>query len=361
MQEVHSPDSVIPGGHAQQPLVSVILPCYNAAAFLKEALHSIINQTYRNLEIIVINDGSSDNTLEILETFMKSDSRIVLINHAINKGLVTSLNDGVARASGRFIARMDADDVSVLDRIEIQVHYLLDHPAVDVVSCGFYYISAKGNHSVSIRPKGTLPLALKFFSFFATPIAHACVVGKSECFKQFPYDNNYVHSEDYDLFSRMALSGKLLYNLSLPLYGIRMHQSRVSYRFEEQQVQSHLLISERNLYAYFNFRGDQEIHSIAVNRFSGSAGKQDILSAFNLIQKVREIYLSREHCSNQEKKEIDLFINEQRADVMIQAIKNAPIAGRLSLLALLFSFVPSFLKPELLRYLWVKVRTKISS
>jgi len=102
-------------------LVSVVIPCFNAAAYLKEAIKSIIHQSYRNLEIIIINDGSTDASPSMLMAFAEKDPRIRLIHHTKNEGLVASLNEGVWLASGMYIARMDADDVSLRDRIEVLV------------------------------------------------------------------------------------------------------------------------------------------------------------------------------------------------------------------------------------------------
>lgn len=148
-----------------KPLVSVIMPCYNATSYLKEAIESIIEQTYKKLEIIVINDGSTDNTLSILKEYTRMDSRLKIINQTSNQGLVSSLNLGIGKATGDYIARMDADDVSILNRIERQINFLQLNPDIDAVSCGFYYIKTNQKHSVSVKPKGTLPLSLKFISF----------------------------------------------------------------------------------------------------------------------------------------------------------------------------------------------------
>src|SRR4051812_19701656 len=100
------------------PLVSVIMPCYNTEKYFVEAIESIINQTYKNLEIVLINDGSTDSTTELLNQYSEKDKRIKIILNPVNLGLIASLNKGVAAATGDYIARMDADDISVLDRVE---------------------------------------------------------------------------------------------------------------------------------------------------------------------------------------------------------------------------------------------------
>lgn len=342
-----------------RPLVSVIMPCYNAAPFLDEALTSILQQTYSNLEIIVINDGSTDSTPDMLQRYAGKDSRLVVINHVMNKGLVACLNSGVAIARGAYIARMDADDISVAGRIETELDHLLAHPDVDVVSCGFYYISPNGMQSPAVKPRGTYPLSLKFISLLATPMAHPSVLGKSSCFRNFAYDNHFIHSEDYDLFSRMAWSGIRLFNLVQPLYGIRLHQARVSNLFEAKQVDSHVRISLRNLTSRFSLQIPKQVHRILINRFTGPVQKKDILIAFDMMEKLMTMYLEQEQCSQEEKKEIKKFIHEQQADILIQAMKNSTMMNRVKLFSLLPTFLLLIVKPGLLQYLWIKFRMKL--
>ena len=102
----------------EHSLVSIILPCFNASKYIDVALKSILNQNYKNIEVIVIDDGSTDNTLTILEQYSKVDSRIKLFENSKNKGLIYTLNKAILLANGEYIARMDADDISMLDRIE---------------------------------------------------------------------------------------------------------------------------------------------------------------------------------------------------------------------------------------------------
>ena len=94
------------------PLVSVVMSVYNSEKYLKEAIESILNQTYTNFEFIIVNDGSTDSSLDIIQEYMKKDERIVLISRD-NKGLPYSLNEGIEKAKGKYIARMDADDISL--------------------------------------------------------------------------------------------------------------------------------------------------------------------------------------------------------------------------------------------------------
>ena len=113
-------------------MITVIIPAYNSASLIKEAIDSILQQSYRDIELIIINDGSTDNTESIIRSF--KDDRIKLVNNSSNQGIVYSLNKAVALAQGQYIARMDADDVSNIDRLSIQLDYLKSNN-LDIYSC----------------------------------------------------------------------------------------------------------------------------------------------------------------------------------------------------------------------------------
>ena len=123
------------------PLVSILMPVYKTAPFLREAMDSILSQTFRDFELIVLNDCSPDNAEEILDTY--SDPRIVRYKGEKNAGLSNVLNVGIEMARGKYIARMDSDDLSSPERLQVQVDYLEEHPAVDLVSVGMHLFGAR--------------------------------------------------------------------------------------------------------------------------------------------------------------------------------------------------------------------------
>ena len=105
------------------PLVSVVMPVYNAQKYLNKAIDSILAQTYKDFEFIIINDGSTDNSLQIIKKYQKKDKRIIVKNKK-NKGIVAALNDGIKLSRGKYLARMDADDISLPSRFEVQVNFM---------------------------------------------------------------------------------------------------------------------------------------------------------------------------------------------------------------------------------------------
>ncbi|MBA7555263.1 Undecaprenyl-phosphate 4-deoxy-4-formamido-L-arabinose transferase [subsurface metagenome] len=127
---------------SRNPYISVIMPCYNGAQYLREAIESILNQTFHDFEFVIINDGSTDASQEIIDSF--NDDRMLVIQQK-NMGITKSLNKGLEMARGEYIARQDADDISFPDRFEKQVAYLDAHPEVAVLGGAIIRIDEKGN------------------------------------------------------------------------------------------------------------------------------------------------------------------------------------------------------------------------
>lgn len=182
-------------------LVSVIIPVYNGGDYLIDSVSSIINQSYKNLEIIIINDGSSDNSDEIIKNF--KDSRIVYINQK-NQGLSSTLNAGIKIATGEFIARQDQDDISLPNRIQVQLDYL--------VSNNIYFV---GSRSVVIDDQGNKiakhnhplsSIACKLFLQFDNPFVHSSILARKDIFLNDLYSTELDKQppEDYDLWCRLS-------------------------------------------------------------------------------------------------------------------------------------------------------------
>ena len=185
-----------------EPCVSVLMSVYNGERYLEEAIESILNQTFRDFEFIIINDGSADGTAGILAHYQRVDDRVRVYDQE-NRGLVASLNRGGQLARGEYIARMDADDVSLPERLRKQVDYMETHPEVGVMGTQMKQIDEKG----------------RLLSAFDAPLAHEAILWKMlfECAIAHPtvlmrrhllieaggYDPSYAHIEDTELWSRL--------------------------------------------------------------------------------------------------------------------------------------------------------------
>ncbi len=222
------------------PKVSVILPVYNCEQYIFETVQSVLNQTFADFELLIVDDCSTDNTVKIIKEF--NDSRINLIIKEKNSGYTDSLNYAVALAKGEYIARMDGDDVCMPNRFEKQVAFLEKN--TDVVLCGssVQFIGYQiGTKKYPIKYDD-----IKIKLCFGTPFCHPSVMGKKEIFLQVPYDRNFEPAEDIHLWSRIVKMGKVE-NLDETLLLYRTHKNQVSITKKEIQEQKVCLIRKEYL------------------------------------------------------------------------------------------------------------------
>lgn len=218
------------------PLVSVIMPVYNGGQFLALSINSILNQSYKNLELVIIDDGSQDGSKEIIKAFQHTDERIKFISRH-NMGLVCTLNQLIQMADGRFIARMDADDIAHPERIQKQVQYLLNDLSIALVGTGYHYIDLNGRKIGSRKVMSGEGL-LKASMLFGSPFAHPTVMFNADvCGKSLNYNAEFEHAEDYELWLRLCWREKLkVANLTEKLLMYRVHSSSVSTVYADEQL-----------------------------------------------------------------------------------------------------------------------------
>ena len=162
-----------------EPLVSVIIPCYNAEKYIEKSVRSILNQTYKNIEVLIADDASVDSSIDIIEMMVKEDSRIRLIKHRTNKKIVYTLNELVNIATGKYVARMDADDISLPERIEKQVRFMESHE--NYAACGTNILEIDvndrviGKENYAASEQGT-SFAVRFFN----PVCHPSVLFRAD-------------------------------------------------------------------------------------------------------------------------------------------------------------------------------------
>ena len=211
--------------------LTVLLPVYNGAAFVQEALTSILEQTFSEFEFLIIDDGSTDATYEILSSCR--DPRIRLLRNHNNLGLARSLNRGLTVARGQYIARMDADDVSWRHRLRVQTDFMDAHPEVGV--CGAWIeVIGDGVKQVWRYPSDHDTIRTRLL--FESTLAHPVVMMKRRLLedKRLSYDESFAAAQDYELWSRAARGG-VLANLSEVLLTHRLHGEQVGQRKAESQ------------------------------------------------------------------------------------------------------------------------------
>lgn len=224
--------------------VSVIMSVYNGEAYLAEAIESIINQTFQNWELIVINDCSTDSTAQILADFAQKDARVKVHPNEVNLRLPTSLNKAISLCSGKYIARMDADDISLAGRLEKQYKFMEENPDVSLSSCRF--MTVKNGVYASGGAGGRCDSdAIKAMLLVANPILHPGVIAKAEVMKEFCYDTTLTCTEDLELWTRLAMANHKMKILPECLLIYRLHDKQITSTTLERQHTEVLKIQQK--------------------------------------------------------------------------------------------------------------------
>lgn len=206
------------------PIVSVIMAAYNAEKHISASIESIINQTFNNFELLVINDGSTDNTQSIVKEYCKKDSRIILLNNDKNLFVIKSRNKGIEKAKGKYIAILDSDDLALPNRLEYQVKYLENNPDIFLIGSSAYIIDENDKVENSfIAPTGYEKLKNNINK--NNLIYHSTVMFRNE---NVFYREKMIYCEDYDLILRLFSEGKKIDNLSDILISYRQTSNSLS-------------------------------------------------------------------------------------------------------------------------------------
>jgi glycosyltransferase involved in cell wall biosynthesis len=216
------------------PAVSVLMPVYNGERFLKEALDSVFSQTYMDFEIIIIDDGSADNTAEIVKQY--DNDKIIYQRNPQNSGIVATLNNGLALVKGKYIIRMDADDIALPQRFQLQVNYMEAHPEVGVCGSSLRRFSDEYDITESMGSNAAYTAAKLMFD---TTINHPSAIIRTSILKEhgLKYVFDFPHAEDYVLWYEISKYAGLA-NLPDVLLMYRMHGKNLSMQHNKLQYQS---------------------------------------------------------------------------------------------------------------------------
>lgn len=277
------------------PELTVIMPVYNGSKYLREAIDSILSQSYQNFEFLIIDDGSKDDSLEIVESYKKRDSRIKLIKNIKNMGIVSSLNTGLEQSKGEFIARMDADDISEINRFSIQLDVLKKFNA-DICGCHWKVINENGKTlSANLVPLDNY----SFTTYLANgivPFAHGSVIIRKKflLLNDLKYLKN-KYAEDYFLWSEFYKNNGIFINCDDFLFKYRDYGLSLSkIKFKENLLENKLI---RNIFINDNRLKIKEAVDVQIdninnltymervnllclvfNKFGRSRGLKEILS-----------------------------------------------------------------------------------
>ena len=257
------------------PKISVIMSVYNGEKYLREAIESILNQTFTDFEFIIVNDGSTDTSFEIIQSY--DDERIKRINNEKNIGLTKSLNKVLKEAKGEYIARQDADDISLPNRFEEQMKHLEEHPEVALLGTNIYKIDENGKiigkHIVLAKP------SIKDL-FKSNQFNHGTVMFKKRVVEKLGYyEEIFKYSQDYELWLRIAKHYEVR-NLTQILYKLRSHDENVGLKNWE----------ESTLYRFLALRLTRNDLNEEILKAVNDKGIKGLYSHLN---KIEEIYFHK--------------------------------------------------------------------
>lgn len=246
-------------------LVSVVMGVYNGEAYLREAIQSVLNQTYENFEFIIVNDASTDATVAILKEF--HDERIQILHNKENKRLAYSLNRGIKASKGKYILRMDADDICMPDRFEKQVAFMEKNPGVGV-SFGTIINFSDGKiiNTLDTNEREAEYIAANML-FFNT-VCHPSVIMRREIFDTLEYNEHYTVSEDLELWLRVIKDYKIVRTRNHTLL-YRVHQNQVSTKYSTTQIAQEYEMKRPHLQTLMDEVSEEEyavFHRIARRR-----------------------------------------------------------------------------------------------
>lgn len=225
----------------KQPFVSVIMPAFNAAKYIRSAIQSILDQTYPHFELIIIDDASDDQTYTIAREFLK-DARVKLFSNTTNEGIVYSRNRGIALSKGKYIAIFDSDDISLPKRLEQQVRYMQLHRELGAVGSFYHVIDGEGKKQASIKVPSN-PIDNATFLLFNVSFCHSTLMMRADIAKYYEYKQGFDIIEDYEIAYRISRDFPIG---NLPEYTVlyRVHGSNISIEKKQRLLYLRMQIDE---------------------------------------------------------------------------------------------------------------------
>lgn len=266
------------------PKISVIMAVFNGEKYLRESIESILNQTYHNFEFIIINDGSTDKSVEIINSY--EDSRIRLIHNSENLKLARSLNKGIDLSKGEYIARMDADDVALPQRLERQVSFMDTNPNVGI--CGSW-IETFGNTKKEIWKYPLKSEEILVSLIFESVIAHPSVIIRKQVLNDNKTKYNITIVEDYDLWIRLSKYTKLA-NIGEVLLYYRIHSQSIGQKYHDEQYDTATSLKEKLIKENLGIAqtiDEKRIHE-SISCYQFSSKKEFVIKAADWLNKLIE-------------------------------------------------------------------------
>lgn len=276
---------------------------YNGEKYIGEAIQSVLNQTMSDFEFIIVNDGSKDRTEEIIRSY--KDGRIKIINNEKNLGLIGSLNRGLEIASGKYIARLDHDDIAQPERFAIQYQFMEDHPHIDVVGSWTECIDSDGKY-IKISRNPTEPIAIKYEFIFNNVMLHSSIFFRTQKIRSNGgYSKEYIHSEDFEMYTR-PYKELVCANIPKVLFKLRIHNSSITGSGETQPtVYSNAInIVYRNITKYIEISRkdfDDIVKIMIVKKPDRETSLKNLLKALSVLKNITLSFINKNNLNNEDK------------------------------------------------------------
>ena len=268
------------------PEITVIMPVYNGEKFISESIDSVLNQTFTNFRLLILNDNSQDQTSKILEEYKKNDSRIDVITKSQNVGPANLRNEGITLSKTEYIALLDADDIALPTRFEKQLDFLKNNPEYGVCGTWFTFFGDKKNKTVKHEENHE---QLKIQMLSNCCIGNPTVMFKKSHLGELRFENAYVPAEDYGLWSQLIAKTKF-YNIQESLLLYRWHPNNISQTKVENLKKAEVIIKKKQL-LNLGFLLDDASINYYLNAVSLKRGltKNDLIKTFEAADILKEV------------------------------------------------------------------------
>ena len=278
------------------PAISVIMPVYNGEAYVGKAIESILSQTFTDFEFLIIDNASADRTSEVIAAF--KDPRIRIIKNPVNLGLIGSLNVGLQVARGKYVARMDHDDIAYPERFQKEYDFLDAHPEITIVGTWSTLINPEGkemkDHRNALRSN-----VIKYELLWGNSLTHpSLLMRRKEIVELGGYDPLWVHTEDFNLYSRAIKKYKLA-NIPEPLLYYRVHGSSLTGSADSQAIihENTKKMIRENISYYIPITDEEHrlVTQVLIARLPNPKQQlKDVLAAHSLHKKIYQAFIQKE-------------------------------------------------------------------
>ena len=289
------------------------MPVYNGEKCLREAIDSILSQTFSNFEFLIINDGSSDESINIIKSY--NDLRIRLINNKKNIGITKSLNKGLKIARGKYIARMDADDISLPSRLEKQFKFLENNKNIGLVGSNIFFIDQSGK----IIKKQNMPqkhFMIKWKYFFGSSMAHPSIMARTKILKKNLYNEDFARAQDAELFSRLIFDKDIrLANLNNYLLKYRIHPNSIIKKRSISQEEKSINVRIKNIEKYIKL-SKKEREVIKAIKIKNKLTIKNIFSERKIYKRLFRVSCKKDKLNKEQAKRIRSCLTKKTKELI---------------------------------------------